>query len=191
MIGPHKGEYGYLAGALRRRALITGGLLAVVLVLYFVPMLLLGTNKNIFTILAAVSALPAGNSAVNLVMLLRARGCSPEAAERIRKAAGSLRGAYDLFMTSYDRNYALSHVAAAGRDLYAYTENTETDCRACEAHMRDVLERNGIAGTHITVTSDLGQYEGYLTKLGQSAAEAVEQTDETEGVMNALLAASL
>ena len=63
-----KGTYGYIKRGRVRLAFITAGLLALVLLVYFGAQWYFKTNKNIFTILAALTCIGVGKFAVDLIM---------------------------------------------------------------------------------------------------------------------------
>ena len=167
--------------------MITAVMLAAVLIVYFTGLAVYGTNRSAFSILAAVGALPTGNSVVNLVMLLRASGCTRETETRIRGAAEGLAGCYDLYLTSYDKNYSLSHASAAGRRICGLTEDAGTDCGSCAAHIRTVLEKNGHSGYQVEITRDPDKYDAMLLSLKEEA----EGDGDPEAVLRSMLAASL
>ena len=135
MIGK-KGTYGYIKRGRIIYAAVTFGLLAAVLGMYFGALRYFGTNKNVFTILAALSCIGVGKFAVDLVMFCRAKCCSESARDAIELHIGELAGAYDLFMTSYDKNFAISHAVCAGRSVCALTEDTGCDVKSGEKDQR-------------------------------------------------------
>ena len=59
-----KGEYGAIRQARKKQALMTAALFAIVLGLFFGGRLYYGSNRNIYSIMAALSCLPLGWSAV-------------------------------------------------------------------------------------------------------------------------------
>ena len=54
-------------------------------------------------------------------MFMRAGCCSEAAKEIIDPHVGKLTGGYDLFMTSYDKNFPLSHAVFAAKCVCALT----------------------------------------------------------------------
>lgn len=88
-----KGTFGYL----QRKRTISGLksvlLLSVVLAVFFGAKAYYGTEKTVFSILAAVGALPAGRSIVVTIMCLRAKGASEKARQAIEAvlSGGSAR----------------------------------------------------------------------------------------------------
>lgn len=183
-----KGQFGYIQSRRRYRWITTVLFLLVIFAMYFGARIYFGTNRNVFSILAALLCLPGGNSAVNLVMFLRAKPCSDRAAERIRSSAGDLAQAYDLYLTTYERNYAVAHSAAAGKTLCALTEDSACDVPGAERHMRGVLLNEGIHGVTVKVFTDPERYAKRLEEMRQLTGP---EDPAGEKILRTLLSVSL
>ncbi len=188
MIGK-KGTYGYIKRGRVRLGLITALLLAAVLGMYFGARWYFGTNKNIFTILAALCCIGVGKFAVDFVMFMRAGGCSEKARDIIELHAGRLEGAYDLFMTSYDKNFSISHAVCAGKSVCAFTEDARIDVKAGEMHIRTMLENDGFKGYTVKIFRNLDNYTGRLDDLNR--LQDNREKKSVIGVMNLLKSISL
>lgn len=159
-----KGTYGYIKRGRFLLALITFGLLALVLGVYFGAQWYFKTNKNIFTVFAALTCIGVGKFAVDLVMFMRAGHCSEAAREIIAPHIGKLTGGYDLFMTSYNKNFSISHAVCAAKCVCALTEDKNCDVKAGEMHIRAMLENDG--------------YKGYTVKIFRNPDKYIERLDE-------------
>ena len=111
-----KGEYGYLKKKRNRVLIYTLLSFAVSIALFVVGYVTTGTRKNLLTIVAVLGLLPASRSAVSLIMLFRAKGCSEKARDQIGKAAGGLVSMYDMYFTSYEKNYAVFQQGATSTE---------------------------------------------------------------------------
>ena len=149
-------------------------LLAAVFLCYFAALRHFHTNKNIFTIIAALGALPAGRSIVMTIMLMRARGAS----ESVRAAVGAVReiqpdrSGYDLCLTAYDNTFSLSHAAVTAGRVIGLTESPQTNCRQCEDHIRQILEKNGLNGYEVRIYDSLDPYRIALEELAAVTGRA-------------------
>lgn len=188
MIG-RKGTYGYIKRGRIIFGAVTFGLLAAVLGMYFGALRYFGTNKNVFTILAALSCIGVGKFAVDLIMFCRAGGCSESAREEIELHKGRLAGAYDLFMTSYDKNFAISHAVCAGKSVCALTEAEKCDVRSGEMHIRTMLENDGFKGYTVKIFKNLDTYTERLDALNR--LDDSKEKKSIEGVINLLKSISL
>lgn len=168
---------------------LTFVLLAAVLAMYFGAQWYFKTNKNIFTIIAALSCVGVGKLAVDFVMFMRAGHCSQSAYENISLHIGKLTGAYDLFMTSYDRNYALSHAVCSAKTVCALTEDSKCDVKAGEMHIRSMLEKDGFKGYTVKIFRNLDKYTERLDELNKIGDS--KENKSIKGVMNLLESISL
>ena len=155
---------------------MTAALFAIVLGLFFGGRLYYGSNRNIYSIMAALSCLPLGWSAVNLIMLLRAGMCSEDAHRQIlstlaehRLREEDLTQAYDLYLTGYSRNFQISHVAIRGKNIAALTEDAGCDLQAAEEHIRKMIANDGFSG------ADLEKADVYTIKLYPSLDKYIQR----------------
>ena len=79
----YKGEFGYIKHNRKVAIIRTAICLAFTLALFFTGLILNHTQKNVFSIFAALGCLPTGWSAVNMIMLLKAKLCSNEDHDKI------------------------------------------------------------------------------------------------------------
>ena len=78
-----KGQYGYITQQKKWSTARTLILFALSLSIFIIGIISTGSKENLLTVVAVLGCLPAGRSAVNTIMFLRARGCSKEAKEKI------------------------------------------------------------------------------------------------------------
>ena len=72
----NKGEFEYLAYMKKKQVIITIILFLVSISLYVAGYIATKTNANLLTIVAVLGLLPASKSFVEMIMYLRAHGCS-------------------------------------------------------------------------------------------------------------------
>ncbi len=183
-----KGEFGYIKSRRKLSIAVSILMLAMVLVIYFVARWYFGTNKNLFTILAALGCLPLGKCVVNMIMFHRAKPCSEQVRSRINQHIGDLPGAWDLYMTSYSKNFQLSHITKAGKNVCAFTETAACDGRAGEEHIKKMMENNGFHDYTVKIFFSLDKY---LERLDQLNALAEGKTGSSEALFNLFRSISL
>ncbi len=127
-----KGHFGYIEGNRRFAIIRTIGALLVCLIIFLTGLFIYHSNKSAFSIIAALGCLPAGLSAVNMIMFLRAHPCSKESFEKIEKRKGGLLIRYDLEMTSYDENYGIAAATVLDKNVCCFTEDKALDIQNCE-----------------------------------------------------------
>lgn len=178
-----KGSFGYLQKK-RVFSLVKSILfLAAVLIIYFTALHHFHTNKNIFSIIAAVGALPTGRSIVETVMCYRARSASDRVRQKVEEIPGisSCYSLYDLYLTSYERAYSLSHAAIGNGLLVGLTEAQDTDCRLCGQHICDMAAKEGIEGFKADIYRNLDEYAAALKDLVRNKEKPDALTAETDG----------
>ena len=118
-----KGDYCFFQQKKKMEILKTILFFGISAALYVAGIIATGSNKNYLTIVAILGCLPASKSAVSMVMYLKAKGCSDKAYQFIAKEVGENIGAYNLYFTSYDKNFDMSHVFVKGMTIIGFTEN--------------------------------------------------------------------
>lgn len=175
-----KGEYGYIANARKLTIIRTVIYFALCAAVFIIGYVTTGTRRNLLTIVAVLGCLPASKSLVNTIMFIRARGCDEDTHAQIEdtlKKAGDLssrmKSAYDLYMTSYNKNYPVSHLTVYGNMVTGLIPGADTDIvNGCEKHIDERLKQEGISGLTIKIFNDTGKYVLRLEKLSELDAGA-------------------
>ncbi|MBO4899583.1 MAG: hypothetical protein J5509_04775 [Lachnospiraceae bacterium] len=191
-----KGEYGYISYARKVaiiRTLIYFALCAAVFIIGYVTT---GTRRNLLTIVAVLGCLPASKSLVNTIMFIRAKGCEEDVHTQIENAVSEsgdmssrLKTAYDLYMTSYNKNYPVSHICVSGNMVTGLIPGADNDTAGgCEKHIDERLKQEGISGLTIKIFNDTSKYASRLEKLVELDAGS---GPDPERVLDTLKAVSL
>lgn len=184
-----KGAFGYLKNRKKYTALrtlifflISGGL-------YALGVLTTGSNKNLLTIVAILGCLPACKSAVNFILFLRAEGCSNALHDKLVSYEDHvLTVFYDMYFTSYQKNYPISHMALKGGMLCGMTESPACDCREVEKHLGQMLMQEGIKNVTVNIFS---QEDKYIDRLSRLIEMQAEDHRDRDGIINLLYAISI
>ncbi len=164
---PIKGSYGYLEAGRKQAILYTCVLFGIALTLYVIGWIINDSNRNIFTLFAILLCLPAGKAAVNMVMFLRAKGCSEAAHAAIAPHVADLANAYDLYLTGYSQNFPISHMAYRNHNLIAYTEVDSTPEQDFVKHLNQMLRNDEIKDITIHLFTKADAYIARLDQLTQ------------------------
>lgn len=178
----NKGSYGYLRKKRKFSLMKSILLLTAVLLIYLAALRHFGTNRNVFSILAAVGALPAGRSIVDTVMCFRAGSASERAQEAVSDIPGfsEINSGFDFYLTAYEHFFSLSHAAVKKHELLALTESEKTDCSLCEKHISQMLEQNGLSGYRVRVLDSLEDYRKELTRLSEGELQEKDPDRDTD-----------
>ena len=160
-----KGCYGYIRNHKTVTAVRTLLYFAVSIGLYVMGYVTTGSNRNLLTIVAILGCLPACKSLVNLILFLRADGCSEELQGQVCAYDDKLTVFYDMYFTSYQKNFSVSHMVLKGNILCGITENPKCDRKAAEEHLEQMLKQEGIRNMTVKIFSQSNKYIDRLSQL--------------------------
>ncbi|MCM1038946.1 MAG: hypothetical protein NC314_08915 [Roseburia sp.] len=183
-----KGNYGYIEYQKKASVIRTVIFFALSLAIYGIGIYSTGSNKNLLTVVAVLGLLPSCKSAVNAIMFLRASGCSGGAKEKISDYDDKLTGFYDMYFTSYQKNFPISHMVLKGNTICAYTESDKCDIKAGEAHLEQMLKQDGYKNMTIKIFDDLGKY---VDRLSQLSSLDTQESKNREGMIQMFYSISL
>lgn len=184
-----KGAYGYLENRKIFTALRTLLFFLICIGLYLAGYLTTGTNRNLLTVVAILGCLPACKSAVNFIIFIRARGCSASLREKVCAYDKYLNTLYDMYFTSYQKNYPISHMALKGGILCGITEDPKCSCQEAEKHLGQMLAQEGIKNVTVNLFS---QEDKYIDRIGRldNLDRATDKNKEEE-ILRLLFSISL
>ena len=194
-----KGQYGYIRTQRIKVTIRTVLLFLLSLVIFFVGLWYNGGNKkNLLTVVAVLGCLPACKSAVNMIMFFRASGCAENVWERVSRCSEGLTCLYDMYFTSYEKNYAVSHLVVKDHVVCGYCSDAKCESEKCEKHLGNMLKQGGCKNVTVKIYKDLDQYCEGLSNLQRQNAESGEEQEEgkaasgqTEDILTNLLAVAL
>lgn len=179
-----KGSYGYIANRKKYTALRTLLFFSISAALYISGIIRTGSNKNLLTIVAVLGCLPACKSAVNFILFLRAKGCSSTLHEKVAAYGDdAMTVFYDMYFTSYQKNYPISHMALKGGMLCGITEDPSCSCREAEKHLEQMFVQEGIRNVTVNIFS---QDDKYIDRLSRLTDMQADDHKDREGIINLL-----
>lgn len=172
-----KGTYGYLNRQKKREVLKTTLFFGMSLAVFLTGYLTAGTKNNLLTIVAILGCLPACKSLVETIMYFKAQGCRKEAYEAISAHAGTRQVLYDLYLTSYDKNYQIESLSIRDKTICGYVSSEKCDIAGAQKHIGSILTQNGYKQFTIKLYTDLDKYITWL-ECDLEASENVTETSE-------------
>lgn len=182
-----KGDYLYLQNKKKIEIIKTIVFFGISAALYLAGYITTGSNKNYLTIVAVLGCLPASKSAVSMIMNLKIKGCSEKAYKIISSVVQENVGAYNLYFTSYDKNYDMAHVYTRGMTVIGFTENCKVLENDFEEHIKTVLNKDAIKGVNVKLYKDLDKYVARIQQMQNLENEKSREKD----IMKTLYAVSL
>lgn len=215
-----KGNYGYIGNRRITMSILSAAMLAIILIMYFGARAYFGTNRNLFTIFAALCCIPAGKCIVSTIMYFLADGCPKQYRDSLDAASGGLVSAYDLYMTSYERNFVLWHTAVvngsvlvfAGKEAAQHREPKHRDAPKpsnrkrfagfmpstppdrpadVQEHIVRILANDGISGWNVHVFTDADKYCRRIRECAGNGYTDAWPLQRAERILEILKAVSL
>lgn len=166
-----KGDYGYIASKKKAAIVRTLILFALSLALLGIGIWSSGSKKNLLTIVAVLGCLPASKSAVGMILLLKAKGCSKQVKDQVKKYHGNFTVLYDMVFTSYDRIYQVSHMVVEDNLILGLTEDQGWSMEAGEKHLLTYLRQGGCTKATVKLYQNLDTYCKALESLESKKQE--------------------
>ena len=183
-----KGCYGYIRNHKAVTVLRTLLYFTVSIGLYLIGYVTTGTNRNLLTIVAILGCLPACKSMVNFIMFLKASGCSEKLKSEVEDYDDKLTVFYDMYFTSYQKNFPVSHMVLKGNVLCGITENPKCNCNEAEKHLEQMLQQEGIKNVTVKIFS---QNEKYIDRISQLDKLDTEDNKSREEIIGLLYSISI
>lgn len=141
-----------------------------------------GNRLNLLTVVAVLGCLPASKSAVNMIMFLRCKGLSREAAAQIAPCEGELTCLYDMAFTSYSKTFEVGHMAVKGNTVCGYSEKKNFPEKEFQTHLEPIFKADNHKNVTVKIFTDLEKYKDRLMQLQTLETE----TGNTEGIAQTL-----
>lgn len=183
----YKGTKGYLRTQKKYEIVRTILYFAISLSLFISGYITTGRRENLLTIVAVLGCLPACKSAVNMIMFLRYKGCSPALEEEFDTASWGMSCLYDCVFTSYSKNYEIAHLVVCGNTICGFSQDAKFDETHFYKHIDSLLKKDNFKDTSIKIFQDKKKY---LNRLAQMKELEVNET-LTAGILSTLKSISL
>lgn len=180
-----KGNYGYLKSKKKRVITRTIVFFMISIAIYVTGYLTTHTKANILTVVAVLGMLPASKSAVEMILFLRQKEFSHEIIQKIIPAMESLPCAYELVLTSYDKNFPITAITVYANSVCGYSENEKCDSSAAEKHIGEILKQNKCKPT-VKIFKELEPFMNRLQVLKGMENQTMEKDIEILEVIKAI-----
>lgn len=182
-----KGTYGYL---IYKRKIETGKtllLLALSFAIFLIGYFTTGTRRNLLTVVAVVSVLPAAKQMTTTFLYYRYSSGSQEVYEKIAGCVANATCLSDIVITAYDKIIELLHITIVGKTLVAYSTNPKTDEKYGADFIKSMLEKNGYKGVSVKIYKEEKAYVARIQEMQKNLAG--ERTESLEQEIAAVVKA--
>lgn len=181
-----KGQFGYIKYRRNFHLISAIVLYAMAVVLYLAGIKATGDNKNILTIAAILGCLPASQSLVTAILGFRAKCCDKILFEEVEKRIeDNMVSLYDLYFTTYDKNYPVSHIVMKNNCLCGIMEQSKHSTNDLEKYLEDTFIKNGIKVVSIKIF-EKSMSEKYLNRINELKKLKYEKGAVEEDVIKLL-----
>ena len=143
----NKGEWGYVNYQRKRVMLITLVLYICTIGIYLFGYYTTHTTKNIWTIIAVLSILPASKSMVNLIMFMRFKSLKAEVYNDYSSAIMDIPAIYEAPFTTYEKTYFVDALTCRSNTVTVCYQGKpsgkndhEKDMKGLKEHLLNVLK---------------------------------------------------
>lgn len=139
-----KGNYGYLTYEKKITLIKTIFMYVLAIGIFLLGLYTMHTNKNIWSIIAVLSILPASKSAVRLIMLLRYKSLDKNLFNRIENNKGNINVLYELIITTSEKSYYVDAAAYYCGSLILLSHIDNKSIKKLSEHLNNTFGNNGI-----------------------------------------------
>ena len=194
-----KGEWGYISYQRKRVLLITLVLYVCAIGIYLFGYFSLNTPKNMFTIIAVLSILPASKSMVNLIMFLRFRSLPADIHKSYSEHAGDMCIIYEMPFTTYEKTYYVEASVCKNKTLIcSYPPgnsgnkgsgvNGTQDIKKLTEHLIGVIGNEGYKDITVKV---YGKREDFIKRTDELSDLKAQDIKADRSVLDTLLSVVL
>ncbi|MBE5875309.1 MAG: hypothetical protein E7290_00320 [Lachnospiraceae bacterium] len=162
---PVKGDYGYMQRQTKLEIIKTVVFFGLSFGLMLMGYLSTGTKTNLLTVVAVLGLLPASKSLVSMIMYLKVPKYKEEVWQSVEEKKGEVKVLYNLYLTSYKKNFAINAFAIRGNNVIGYTEFEKCDVEACQTHIQDLAKMNSLSNLTIKIFKEQKKFEERLVQL--------------------------
>ena len=162
-----KAQFGYIKYKRTFHLILAIIMYVMAVLLYFAGIKATGDNKNLLTIAAILGCLPASQSLVTAILGFKAKCCDKIMHEEIEnRLEENMVSMYDLYFTTYDKNYPVSHIVIKNNCLCGLMEQSKHSTNDLEKYLEETFAKNGIKGVSIKIF-EKNMSEKYLNRINE------------------------
>jgi len=160
----NKGEYGYLKSQRIKNLVLALGFVIVLIVLIIVGINIYNNKKNIYTVIAAVMAIPTAKFIVGFIILIPLKSLSTEDYNSIKSLKDNVKTGYDYGLVLNDKTISFPCISVKDNRVYGYCVNKNINNSEAEKLILDVLKKDcKVDG--VKVYKDFSDYYSMVLKV--------------------------
>lgn len=160
-----KGSYEYANYKKKVDVVVMIVLFALALGIFCIGYFSTGTKANLFSVIAVLGLLPACKQVVAVIMSMRVKACDIDTKEKLDSHLGELFGMYNLYFTSYDKNFALTHLVVMDKQIICLASDKNFKEKEFIEHLSELILKEGVKDSFLKVFTDIEKYVNRLDEL--------------------------
>lgn len=158
-----KGEYGYIDEAKKRKLVMTCLSFVAVFIIFITGVIIYHTNKSLFAVIAALSALPAAKLLTMYIAMMPYKTGDMEIYERLKKTA-ALNSEYqavigaDFIISSTDKSMGIQFAYIINGKALCLTEYKKTSAKETETYLKKIFDNENCQYSAIKVYDDRDRF---------------------------------
>lgn len=152
----NKGDYGYLQKSKIFQLTISLVLMIMVLVIFYTGYIKYGNTKNIFTVFAVISVIPAAKFMVTYIVMAPFKGVTIDEYEGLKSFLNTVL-LYDLLISSTEKIINVKIAAIRDNSVYIYVPDKKYNKTDVEKYIRSFLEKE----CNVTTVKMISGYKEY------------------------------
>ena len=173
-----KGQAGYINASKKFYILIVAAFAAAIAALYVTGICIYKDNKNILTVAAILTALPAAKFAVTMFLFLPRHSVEQTAVTELEQHCTKFPKKYDCLFSTKEKACFVPALVITGTGIFAYTADTKVNLPQFEAAVRKFLGEAKI-DANVTVFQDWSQFIKRADLIEQSNSGEHSAADES------------
>ncbi len=191
----NKGEWGYVNYQRKRVMLITLVLYICAIGIFLFGYYTTDTTKNIWSIIAILSILPASKSMVNLIMFMRFKSLKTEVYDHYSAAIKDIPAIYEAPFTTYEKTYFVDALTCRSNTVTVcylgkpFGKNDhEKDMKGLKEHLSNVLKNDGFSACTVKLYDDP---DAFIRRINEINSNLKSEDVKESPMLNTLRAVIL
>lgn len=176
-----KGEYGYIDDAKKRKLILTCLSFTAVFLIFITGVIIYHTNKSLFAVIAAVSALPAAKLLTMYIAMMPYKTGDTEIYEKLKETAAknseyqAVIGA-DFIISSTDKSMGIQFAYIINGKLLCLTEHKKTSAKEAETYLKKIFDNESCQYSVIKVYDNRDRFLKHIESVCMETGK--EYTDK-------------
>ncbi len=181
-----KGNVGYINYKKRKQLIYSLLGIIVIVAIVLIGIKINGNRNNVFTVIAAVTAIPTGKALVGLFMFIRYRSVNKDTVKKVEAMAKGLLPIYDLLLSTKEKTFHGDYALVALNNIIIFTDSKVTDFSKYEKEIEKFLKVEDIK-VKVQFFTDEKLFSKRADSLNNNLSLSVEDKEQLITIANKLL----